>query len=36
MISLIIIFFYVRSRIEFSKLEGICNLSEKMVETKKM
>ena len=27
--------FYVRSSIEFSKLEGICDLAQKMVETKK-
>ena len=28
--------FYVRSSIEFSKLEGICDFAQKMVETKKM
>ena len=28
--------FYVPSSIEFSKLEGICDLAQKMVETKKM
>jgi hypothetical protein len=27
--------FYVRSSIEFSRLEGICDLAQKMVETKK-
>ena len=27
--------FYVRSSIEFSKLEEICDLAQKMVETKK-
>ena len=28
--------FDVRFNIEFSKLEGICDLAQKMVETKKM
>ena len=28
-------FFYVRSCIEFSKLDWICDLAQKMVETKK-
>ena len=35
MINLIIIFLYVRSSIEFSKLKGICDIAKKMVETKK-
>ena len=35
MISLIIFFFYVLSNIEFSKVEEICDVAQKMVEPKK-